>query len=669
MTLSGNITDAIMLLPWAALWALGGLWLAKWAFRLRANESMLVGLALGWLLQTWLANILVRILPLPLAAWGSAGLVFALGAVALGRARGWKALLQIDISLAQCIALATIFGIYFAINRGLAIFDDYAHLPTVSIMATGDIPPHFSLAPQVPYAYHYFLLLFSAQLIRVGNITPWVALDLGRALSLALAILLAAVWTQRLTRSVLGGFLGGVMMAFGSGARWLLLLLPPVLVNQLSPAVHLLGSGFGSGATLKDALLNAWAVEGAGPLPFPFAFANGIYTPGVITALGVNGVTAFVVILMLLLTCNRWQNRLAAVFSAILISIWGLLGEAELVGLAAGWGLVTVIYALRQKTLRLPRLLWTWLAVIAAGGLMGMLEGGAWTEVLHGWLVRLTGGQVPPSYQTIGFTLAWPPAIVSSHLGVLSLLDPRQLVVALFELGPVILALPLLVIWGIKALRCQRWYEAATAATALVMALMVFVQFTGSTGVRNTPRLYVFMPLLAVFAAPLCWVWLARRSNLVKALVAGLGLVSVLGGVVMLGIELFAIQRPVYSYFLTPLDAQMARLDWNQVEAGAWVFDSNPSRATTLLGRPTNSSYTWYQYKPEWQTLQQSYDPRQLRAAGYRYLYLDQQDWDHLTPPVQKELAGGCPQIVNEAEDSQGNFRRLYDLERCSGSQ
>jgi hypothetical protein len=82
--------------------------------------------------------------------------------------------------LPQVIALALLFGLFFAISRGLAIFDDYAHLPTLSLMAAGDIPPHFSLDPRVPYGYHYFLLLLAAQMTRLSSWFPWTAWDAAR---------------------------------------------------------------------------------------------------------------------------------------------------------------------------------------------------------------------------------------------------------------------------------------------------------------------------------------------------------------------------------------------------------------------------------------------------------------------------------------------------------
>lgn len=665
MTLSESSLPVLLLLPWGILWVLGGYGLVRAILRLQADEEWLVAVALGAMVENWLANLIARVLPMPAAFWVSALGVFLAGGLALALTGEWRTVWRVKLPALPILAFALITAIFFGISRGMAIFDDFQHLATISLMASGDFLPHFALDPTVMFGYHHFLQLFAAQVVRVGSLFVWVAVDAARSLSFGLAVMLAAAYTWRITGSGVAGALGGMMIAFGSGARWLLLLLPAGLVAALNPSVHLIGSGAGSGASLSQALLGNWAVEGAGPLPFPFAFANGIFPPGVVQAHTANGLIPFVIIFLLLLTFDRWRNWGGAVLSAILISTWGLLGEAEIPGILLGWGLVALASAIRCRSLRLPRTLWVWLGVVAAGCLIGVLEGGALTDILSKEAQKISGAPVSASYQTVGFAFSWPPVIVSSHLGVLSLFDPGQALVALLELGPVLLALPLVAAWGWKAFRAQRWYEAGTAATTLGMLLMVFVQFTGSTGVRNTPRLYVFMPLLAALAVPLTWLWLRQRSSQVKVVAALLGLVTMMGGFVMAGIQLPAMQRPVYSYFITALDARMSRAYWNRLAPGALVFDAMPPRPAVVFGRPTDSSYTWYQTKPEWEALVKSPDPVHLSAAGFHYAYIDKQYWEQIDPTFQKALSGGCVKPIQRIDGPQGDFRLLLDVSAC----
>ncbi len=83
--------EAAGLFIWAGLWALGGIWLLRAAFNLRHDEQVLAGIGLGLVLQNWLANLLGRFLPVPLAFWLAAVLMF-LGGLGAGLAvhRRWR---------------------------------------------------------------------------------------------------------------------------------------------------------------------------------------------------------------------------------------------------------------------------------------------------------------------------------------------------------------------------------------------------------------------------------------------------------------------------------------------------------------------------------------------------------------------------------------------------
>lgn len=107
----------------------------------------------------------------------------------------------------------------YAMARGLAIFDDYAHLPILSLMAAGDFPPHFAYDPTILYGYHHFLLLVSARIMRVATWTPWNALDAARALAFVLALTLAILWERRVTGHPLGAGLGALALLLVSGTR------------------------------------------------------------------------------------------------------------------------------------------------------------------------------------------------------------------------------------------------------------------------------------------------------------------------------------------------------------------------------------------------------------------------------------------------------------------
>lgn len=641
----------------------GGYGLARRAFRLSPEESLVVGLASGLLLQGVLGNLLGRFLPLPLNAWvvslgiGLSGILLArrVGLWQWPRPSGWWFL------------LAGLGGLGWGMARGLAIFDDYAHLPTLSLMAAGDFPPHFAYDPSIPYGYHHFLLLIGAQIMRVAQWQPWSALDAARALSFALAIALGALWAGRVSGRALGAVLGGMAIALLSGMRWALLVLPHGLLERLAAAVTLIGSGQASGDNLAHALLSPWAIDGSGPLAFPFAFGNGLLEPGVLLLNAVNGLMPYVVLLVLLLSATRWRDPLVAgVLSTAFLAADHLMGESDLPYSLAAWGLITLIWWLRNRPRPLPRSLVSWWRVVLAATLLALIQGGTWSDLAQRGLQRLLGASSPPSYQTLGFAIVPTPALVSVHLGVLPLTRPATLGVALLEAGPLLAVWPLVMVWGWKALRSQRWYEAALAAVALISLPALWVRFTGSTGVRNTTRLYAFLPVCLVFAVPALWLWLKRRSTLLRGVVLTLGAMAALSGVVFGAFEITAIGNPVASYYLTPLDVRMYRAYWNRLPQHALIFDPNPSRAPTLFARFTRAGDTWYHFKPEWLALVEAPDPYRLRAAGFDFAYLDRSYWDALKPELKARWHDACVHSVDTMENQKGDFRWLVDIRDCT---
>ena len=212
-------------------------------FRLRRGETAMVGIGLGLVIQVWLANALAHVLTALIAFWLSSALVALAGIIA---AVHFRAPLEFRLSVAQWVTLLALTALFVAIGRGLGIFDDYQNLPTVSLMAAGDVPPHFALNPSLRFGYHYALLLFAAEIMRLGNLFPWSALDVARGFSLALPLVLAGLWGYRLTGSRPAALMTGCLVAFAGGARWLLLLLPPAWLDRMSASVTLIGSAAAS---------------------------------------------------------------------------------------------------------------------------------------------------------------------------------------------------------------------------------------------------------------------------------------------------------------------------------------------------------------------------------------------------------------------------------------
>jgi len=670
MALTLQEGSLLLLLGSTACWMAGGWMIAVRGFNLRRREQAMVGISLGLVLSSWCANLLAQFLPAQYAFLLASLVVLVVG-FGLNLPLSKKPFFnRISLSLTQWLILGALVLLFNSIGRGLAIFDDYQNLPTVSRMAAGDIPPHFPLNPDLRYGYHYFLLLFASGLMRLGQMYPWNALDLAHAITLALVLMLGALWTMRLTRSRLAAFLAGVFMAFSGGARWLLLLFPPGILQAISGKITLLGTGARSGPDLASALLLPWKTEGAPPVGFPFAFSNGINIPLFMTHHGM-GVMAVLVVLLLLFTYDRRRHWSGAVITTILLAALALANEVYFGLLVMGFVFVLIITTIRRRSIRLPRTCLPWIIMLGLSGLLSILQGGMLTEIVHGWVERWLSGS-SSTFFDVSFKFAWPPSLISSHLGILSFGSLAQFVAAVFETGPVILALPLVLVWGLKRLKSEGWFEAGLAGAGLASLGTIFIQYSGSGSISSTARLLDGLLFVCkLYSLPLLWIWLRRRGERMKIAAIALGLAAVFGGIVLFGSELTAIQKPVYSTFITEMDVNMERDYWDRLKPGSLIFDPLPFRAVTIFGRPTRASLSGFEPDPGWEAVLQTPDPYELNAIGFNYMYFDIAYWENLAPHAQSGLEAACVRLILQYDgirserDNRRDFRRLLDISAC----
>jgi len=299
--------------------------------------------------------------------------------------------------------------------------------------------------------------------------------------------------------------------------------------------------------------------------------------------------------------------------------------------------------------------------------LAAIIQGGMFTEIVRARFTSGSGG----SYFDATPNLVWPPSIISAHFGALSLFNLSQLMVAFTEIGPIILVLPLVVIWGWKTLRMQNWYEAALIGTFAGSVPSLFVAFKGPL-YTATPRLLdglLFACML--YAVPLLWVWARKKNDAWRAALVVGGMITIFAGSMMFGIQLISIQKPVTTTFISDLDAKVADKYWNKLEPGSLVLDPSPYQGPTIFGRATDSSVTWYLLKPEWQALIANPDPHQIHAQGYDYFYFGIDYWNQLTPQQQAALQQPCVKKLFEVggihslTDYRKDFRRLLDVSAC----
>ena len=649
-----------------SLWGVGGWLLTLRWFDLEPHERGLVGFGLGLVVANWMGNFTARILPMSVAFWTAALLTLAFGLLAaLPLKRELLPRLR-QIQWSTWILFIATAVILTLIGRGLGMLDDFQNLPTISIMATGDIPPHVPGVPDVHYGYHYFLILLGVQFMRVAAAGPWTALDLARGLTLALSIFLVGFLAWRLTRNKTASWISAAFYAFAGGTRWLLLLLPGTLLNRVSSALTLIGSGSDTASTLVDGLARYWEVAGSGPIPFPFAFVNGV-NPTAVMAHNGYGVSAHLILLLLLLLAGRETTWRAFIPFTILVASLALANEVDFVLLYLGVILVALIWLVRKKTFRLPASAGVWIAVAVLAGLFVLIQGGMPTEVLRGRLDPSTAQSA--TYFKVGFSIV-PPTVISSHLGKMSVLNPFQLLAALFEVGPIILALPLVLLWGYRELGEEKWFQAALIASAVPSLLSVFIEYSGNAGITATTRLLSNLFLVCkIFAVPLVWVWLQNQAEWKRLVAYGLGATAVLGGLLLFALQLIAIPRPIYTEFITDMDARFYERYWDRLSpASAWVLDPISSRAQTIFGRQAASMINWGVNTPEYLALLENPDPYQLNAAGYRYVYADKEYWKQHDALLEQPCVQIMETVEGVAQARSGlapDFRRLADISAC----
>jgi hypothetical protein len=662
---SSVFLSILLTIIWLILCTAGGIFLTGGLFKVTRAELPLIGAALGLVLDIFLTNFAAHFIPVSVAVWVAAAILFCGGIfAALPQLRRHEFQVP-QFKWAIWLTLAASVFLFYAINRGLAIFDDYQNLPILSALASGDVPPHYPMDPSLGLGYHYFQLFLGAMFVPLSGVLPWIGLDLSKSIAICLALALAGCVAWRYTRSKTAVVLTVLFGAFSGGTRWLMLLLPPGILQLISTHVHLIGAGLSSAPDLTGALQTSWAIDG-GPFPFPFAFANGINTPQILNWGGIGAMDGLI-FLLILLTGRVWRSRWAAVPTALLFTALALANEVFFLVAGAGFILAAVISLIRDGKGFNWRSFIPWLLIFASGLILALFQGGMLTELKSSLLQSLSGQAAAKTYYELTFKFVFPPSVVSSHLGVLSFGVRWQTLAALFETGPIILFFPFIVIWGWRQLKLHHWWEASLIGGSLLCLFSLFFQFGGSGGISGTTRLlYPIFFLCKLFFIPFLWCAARRMKEGWLWVVSGLAGLTVIAGLVMFGVEIISIQKPTASYFIKDLDEQMASQYWNRLPAGVRVFDVVPARATTVLGRPTGGWTDWYNSTPEWEQLAQNLNPQELSSAGYDYAYIGSDEFWKLDADAQDEWKNPCVRLVGKVRDELQMFRRIYDIRKCA---
>jgi hypothetical protein len=666
-----NPFDFIFWLAVGAIWAVGGWLLATHAFRLKSHERIIVGFGLGLVSYLWFINIFGRWISPTWIFTGSAVLVLGLGLVFAWK--GERPVLDWRDLRSWRLVLLGLFLVWLIsrLAKGMAIFDDRKNVSIISTMAAGDIPPHHYMNSSVYFAYHYGFQLLGASMMRLGGLLPWSAFDLSKAIIGAYLFLLTVLLGKRYTGHTRSGLIVASVLAFAAGTRYLLLLLPHSLMNQIDPLIFVRSPDEVVGLPLSEALRLGIAMGDGPPAPLGYAFMNGIGWPTVMAVHAGPSTLSLVIMLLVWLTASRLRKPVSILIMTILFSFWALVWESSY-GLVLLAGVLVAVYWLITGRKKLDdNFKWTILALILSSP-FALLQGGTTTEIF--WRFVQGGSSsvavIGESPTLAGFALQWPPVIFSSQLDAMSIFSPLELLVAIFELGPVVLVAPLITWWSWKRFREGDWLLGIFVLSAWIgFAFPIFIRYEYNRDiVRFTKHAIIIWTIVVTI---MLFYQTARLRKEWQYLIAAILVLTVFGGFVVFGSMFTAAGQAVLSEnVINGLDSRVSRDTWDQLSPGSEIFDPHIWRATSLTGRLTHvvsgpMSYD-YELSQEWWDLRNNPTVGGMLADGYQYVYIDQGWWAGLTEEAREDLSQPCVDIITELVDEERDqFRRLISLENC----
>jgi hypothetical protein len=672
------------LLPWliAMLVAWVGGWLvATHAFKLNKGERLIVGLGLGIVLYTWLANLLGHWLSADATFYGAALVVLVAGlAFASRRKQGaWFNREDLRVWPWLLMGLALIW-LFLRWSKGLALFDEHKNLSLISIIANGDIPPHFVPQTDIYFAYHYGFQIFAASLMRLGGMLPWSAFDTAKSVLWGVALLLAGLLGRRYIGRQWGAWGAAGVLALATGTRYLLLLMPPGFLLQADKLVQLQGTSALIAKPFSEALTSGWPIDGGPPMQYIFGFLSGIMEPFVMAHQGPNTLSVLVLLLVWLLL-PKLAGRWSALLLSAIFAMWALTWETTYALFVIGLFLFAGIYYWRNHNLNLP----DFKPVLAAAALsvpVALLQGGTLTEMARNLLfgagahlqtasaalgVELASiSSFAPKLDLLGFSLRWPPAIVSSHLGALNLFSPVQLIVGLFEIGPVLLFTPWITRWAWHRAQAGDWALGVLIISAWAGFLIpIFFLYESDRDISrlNGQALLTWTLMLTFMVAERAFTW---KPFVRQAGVAALAFM-VFGGIVITGTQFSAATGTQLGDGFNKLDAAIAAQMWGRIPEDVRVF--GPLGSTTILsGHLTGQLLDEATPDSAWDIILKAPTLQNLLKRHFDMVYIDSRWWDDLPAEMQAQasLDASCVETLAEVWDnSHVNFRRLLDLRGC----
>lgn len=649
-----------LILLLVASWIVGGLALARVGLRLQGGlEVATLALPLGLLAHVLVANALgyVVLLPLAILLTVAATLFGGLAALRLGA----PAPLEWELGRRARVLLllaAVALGLGVWELGSLEVFgDDGGHASMAHLLAAGEFPLRFQCNPAMRASYPYGGDLLAASVMVSAGASPWDAIDLVRAASVASVVMLSFLAGWRPRRSPGAGLLAALLLVTVGPMVWIYL-------------------PFARGG------LAAWATATPGLEPLVDAMGKlvedpwkyGVVVPGFVTSTYGHaqralawGFAPFQALVFLALLEARTSRRRKSIALGLALGVTVLMQAGILVVLLLGFaGYVALAWLRRWRDPQAPALDFEVVTVLAVALALALLQGGPVTDSLRD---RLAGVENP----TTGFKFD-PVRLPSCRSKEVT---PTCVLLSVANLG----LTPFLLPWA--ALRLRRSEQRARLLLVLGCAAGYVFPFLFRYEYIdwNIQRILTYSSwTMAVLVAPLLFERL-RAAGPPRALAALAVLLISYEGLVAVGVILdgsWVRDRADRAFFqVRPLDEKMARYG-PRLPRGAVILDparcltGTSCRAAILFGRYSKSSRDRLRYDQPTDGYAESLrDPRPetLRRHGYTHVYVDSAWLSSLPPDVRARLAGAAFEPLGTAADDK-DVRLLLRVcapdERCA---
>ena len=662
-------------IPWllvALVWTIGGWLIATHAFNLEKKQRLLIGFGLGMVIYLWLVNLMGGWFNIKIAYLLPAFLVLIIGLILAWRS-GEPFLDLSDVKISPLfILILGLLAYSVLLERGLGIYDDYHHLPAISAMGAGNLPPKYMLNASFDYSYHYGFELLGGSLMQAGNMFPWSAFDISKSIVWVYSLILVALLLRKYLEKTWKVITGVILFILMGGTRYLLMLLPAGILKSLDAWITFIGVSQDLKLPFSKILFAPWYVGGGPPTPFIYGFTNGLNSAYIANHMG-EWPLALVILALLWLLSDKFTSYKAIPILSILMAHLALTYESAYGLIMVSLVLIGLYFKFKKSDFR-SRTFWFFVIAAAISIPFAVLQGGSLLSIFKGIFLKAIGNQpaviIHPDAESV-FSFQWPPSIFSDHFGALSIFSLPQLLVGLFEIGPILFFTPLITRWAWKKFRDGEWIVGVLIISTwvgFIISMLVSYNLSERDITRFSKHALSFWILFfMIILLQKDKIW-GKWTWRIAVFCTGLMLVS---GVVNGWIQQSAIPVPVLSDGIDGLDAQISNAVWGKLQQEDMIFDpgSNDWRATAVTGLLTVSSMN-RETTPLWRELSHNPSLEGFINNHFRYLYVDQGWWRSLTDAQRISLSAPCTKVIASASlDNDFQFRRLLDLSSCSNIQ